>query len=136
MPKRQKWTRRWTTAASWPAGVALTSWDYMWRTTPMRRHEAGAALPDPLPSLLEFPVGVGADDVQAESDGTGPLFHRSYSTRIRGSDASPDQLMKAVKTDLNQPAPTTFARFQRLDGEPGPIELGDEYVVRMPGPWD
>ncbi len=27
------------TAATWPVGVALTSWDYMWRTTPMHRSE-------------------------------------------------------------------------------------------------
>ncbi len=43
MPRRPSATRRWLTAATWPVGVALTSWDYMWRITPMRREEASIA---------------------------------------------------------------------------------------------
>jgi uncharacterized protein (UPF0548 family) len=44
--------------------------------------------------------------------------------------------MSAIKRDLNAPAPTKFARFQQINGGPGPVEVGDEFVVRMPGPWD
>jgi uncharacterized protein (UPF0548 family) len=121
---------------TWPVGIALTSWDYMWRTTPMRRHEATATLPDDLPDLLEYPPGVSAEDVQGQQDGDGPLFHRRYRTRIRESRRSPEQLMTEVKNDLNNPAPTTFARFQQIDGQSGPIAVGNEFVVRMPGPWD
>ena len=32
-------------------------------------------------------------------------------------------------------APSEFATFQKLDVD-GPLALGDDYVVRMPGPWD
>src|SRR5436305_429118 len=39
VPKRPTPTRRWLTAATWPVGVGLTSWDYMWRSTPMHRRE-------------------------------------------------------------------------------------------------
>ena len=47
MPTRPTATRRWLTAATWPAGIALTSWDYMWRSTPLHRSEtAGDALPE------------------------------------------------------------------------------------------
>ena len=42
--------------------------------------------------------------------------------------------MEHVAEDLDRMAPTEFASFQRLDD--GPLAVGDEYVVRMPGPWD
>jgi hypothetical protein len=44
--------------------------------------------------------------------------------------------MEKLKADLNRASPTKFARFQRVLGEPGGLRVGDEYVVRMPGPWD
>jgi uncharacterized protein (UPF0548 family) len=33
-------------------------------------------------------------------------------------------------------APSEFATFQKIAGEKGRLQVGDEYVVRMPGPWD
>jgi Domain of unknown function (DUF1990) len=68
MPRRPSLTRRLGTAARWPVGVGLTSWRYMWRTTPLHRSEV--------------------------------------------------------------------ASFTKVLGEDGSMAVGDEYVVRMPGPWD
>ena len=34
------------TAARWPIGVALTSWRYLWRTTPIHRSEEAGCWPD------------------------------------------------------------------------------------------
>lgn len=136
MPKRPTAGRRWLTAATWPVGIALTSWDYMWRTTPMRRSEETASPPTQPPALMSFPSHVSAEEVQAAGDGCGPLFHRRYRIRIRGSGLSPEQLMGRVQSEPNQVAPTKFARFQLVQGEPGRLSVGDEFVVRMPGPWD
>ena len=44
--------------------------------------------------------------------------------------------MQKLQRDLNGASPTKFARFQLVHGEPGRLAVGDEYVVRMPGPWD
>ncbi len=136
MPKRPTATRRWLTAAAWPVGIVLTSWDYMWRTTPMHRREASVALEPPLPGLLSYPAEVISAEVQGQEDGSGPLFHRLYRTRIRKSRMDAPELMAKLQADLNTAAPTTFARFQRVLGEQGHLAVGDEYVVRMPGPWD
>ena len=133
MPKRPAPSRRWLTAATWPVGIALTSWDYMWRTTPMHRQEAFPSTPPPLP---ELPTGVSAEEVQGTTDGTGPLYHRRYRTWIRDCRLGADELMDAIQRDPNAAAPTTFARFQRVDGGRGRLSVGDEFVVRMPGPWD
>jgi Domain of unknown function (DUF1990) len=133
VPKRPTFTRRWLTAATWPVGIALTSWDYLWRTTPMRRHEVFSSIAPPLP---ELPAGVSPEEVQGPGDGTGPLFHRRYRTRIRDCGLGADELMEAIRRNPNATAPTRFARFQRVDGGRDRLSVGDEFVVRMPGPWD
>jgi hypothetical protein len=119
----------------WPTGIALTSWAYMWRTTPLHRQEVLEHAPDGhLPPA--YPAGVDAIEVIGPDDGGGPLFHRRYSTRIRQSELSPEALFGRLTEDLNQAAPTTFARFQKVLGDKATLALGDEFVVRMPGPWD
>jgi hypothetical protein len=127
--------RRWLTAATWPVGVALTSWDYMWRTTVMHRREVAESETDAhMPH--SYPPAVDATEVQSVHDGVGPLFHRRYRAHVRDCELDPEQLMAAVKGNLNAAAPTTFARFQRVLGDGDSLSVGDEYVVRMPGPWD
>jgi hypothetical protein len=135
VPRRPSPTRRWLTAATWPVGVVLTSWGYVWRSTPLHRQEslessAEAHLPP------AYPAGVEPGEVQGVPDGFGPLFHRRYATKIRESTLTADELFARVTENLNRVAPTSFARFQRVLGEAATLALADEYVVRMPGPWD
>lgn len=136
MPRRPSAARRWLTAATWPVGIALTSWDYMWRITPMRREEASVPPPSALPDRLRFPATVASDEVQGSDLGAGPIFHRVYRTRIRDSSMDARELMAAIQADPGRVAPRQFARFQRTHGEEGELCIGDEFVVRMPGPWD
>jgi Domain of unknown function (DUF1990) len=122
------------TAARWPAGIALTSWRYMWRTTPMHRlEEEGTADVDGPPPL---PPDSDRSELQAADDGVGPLFHRRYRVRIRDSQVSAQELFAAVSADLDRVAPSEFASFQKVHGDERRMAVGDEYVVRMPGPWD
>lgn len=135
MPRRPSARRRWLTATTWPVGIALTSWDYMWRTTPLHRREVLEPASDGhLPP--RYPDSVDATDVQGVDGGHGQLFHRRYRTRIRDSELSPEVLFGRLTANLNQVAPTTFARFQKVLGDGNAVALGDEFVVRMPGPWD
>jgi hypothetical protein len=133
VPRRPSLFRRLTTATRWPVGIALTSWNYMWRTTPLHRSETiDEGAPDPPP----LPAGLDRAELQAAGDGAGPYFHRVYRTRIRDTDVSPQELVSRITADLNGVAPGEFARFHKVLGEDGEMRLGDEYVVRMPGPWD
>jgi len=134
VPRRPTLARRITTATRWPVGVALTSWSYMWRTTPMHRSEEIGALGDDRPP--ELPPGVSGEEVQPAADGAGPLFHRRYGALVREPRLSPEQLVGLVAQDLNRVAPTEFAVFQKVAGRDDAMRVGDEYVVRMPGPWD
>jgi hypothetical protein len=107
----------------------------MWRSTPMHRRETLEASSDGhLPPRLDRDAETG-DLIQPE-EGCGPLFHRRYRTRIRQASLGPDELFSRLTTNLNRAAPTAFARFQKVFGDRDTLALGDEFVVRMPGPWD
>lgn len=125
--------RRFATVALWPFGVTLTSWHYMWRTTPMHRSELIGSVadgPPPLPDALQ------RDELQLPADGVGPLFHRRYETRIRDAGVSAEQLIDRIGRDPNCASPTEFARFRKVLGAKARLQPGDEFLVRMPGPWD
>jgi uncharacterized protein (UPF0548 family) len=134
MPGTLSRTRRLATAARWPVGLALTSWRYMWRTTPMHRsEEAGDPEGDAQPPL---PAELERAELQGPEVGTGPLFHRRYSARIRDAAWSPEELIRHVSGDPDRAAPTELASFQKVRGPAGAMRVNDEYVVRMPAPWD
>ena len=134
MSSRQSVFTRLSTAARWPVGVALTAFRYLWRTTPIHRRELyGSAKLDAPPVLAPT---VDRTGVQRHEDGVGPLVHRLYRTRIREARVTPEELIAMMGQDLDRMAPSMFATFQRLTGAENALEVGDDYVVRMPGPWD
>jgi hypothetical protein len=118
----------------WPVGVSLTSWRYLWRTTPLYREEVPGSWAEDAPPAL--PGDVDHEDVQWPGEGSGPHFRRRYSVRIEGSPLSAEELVERVMANPDRAAPREFATFQKLRGEPGELRVNDEFVVRMPGPWD
>jgi uncharacterized protein (UPF0548 family) len=125
---------RLSSAAAWPLGIALTSWHYLWRTTPVHRWELRGSLPEDGPPPLRDDVRL--DEVQGVEDGTGLLFRRLYRTRIRGARVTPEELMREITPDLDALAPRAFVSFLKTAGDERRLAVGDEYLVRMPGPWD
>ncbi len=91
-------------------------------------------MPDDAPPA--YPADLDLHDVQRPQDGVGPLIHRIYRTRIDGARISAEQLMERLTADLNTVAPSEFASFEKVHGEARRLATGDEYVVRMPGPWN
>ncbi len=134
MPASLPVTRSLGIAARWPVGIALTSWRYMWRTTPLHRQEVQGSLADDVGP--ELPAQIERDELQPAESGTGPLFHRRYVTRIREARLSARELMGRLIADPDCASPKEFATFRKTRGEEGGMRVGDEYVVRMPGPWD
>lgn len=125
--------RRWSPALRWPQGVALASWRYMWSTTPIHRWVMTGSWAEDAPP--ELPPGTDHPDLKSWEDGVGPLLHRIYRTRFTASPMSARELIAELREDMDKVAPTELATFQKAEGE-GPMREGDEYVVRMPGPWD
>ena len=132
--RQTRLSRRLATAARWPPGIALTSWRYMWRTTPMRRSEEPGSVDADSPPAV--PERVSLEELQSAEEGAGPLFHRRYRARIADPQVGPQELISQLTSDLNQASPSEFARFEKVRGRADALEVGDELVVRMPGPWD
>ena len=99
VPRYQSRTRRWTTAARWPLGVALTSWRYFWRTTPAHRWELTGSWPADAPP--DLPDGTDTEGLQQLEDGVGPLVHRIYRTRIVGAPLKAEELMGTILENLD-----------------------------------
>ncbi len=117
----------------WPIGLLLITWRYLWRITPVhRRDEPGGPgdLPPPLPD------GVDRDGIQGLADGYGALLHRRYAVRVVDPRVGPEQAVAQLAADPNVAAPQDAAVFVKTRGHGERLEVGDEYVVRMPGPWD
>ena len=134
MTARQSMRRRWSTAARWPLGVMLTAWRYLWQTTPTHRWELSGSWPEDAPPTCR------AASVRSGSNGWMTALARSSTGSTgRGSWVGVDrreQLMRRMAQDLDCVAPSEFATFQRVRVNRARSSQGDEYVVRMPGPWD
>jgi hypothetical protein len=124
---------RLATVLRWPAGIAIVSWRYMWRTTPVHRSEEEGGLAD-LPESRDADHGL-VERGQGLEAGAGPMLHRSYTVQIVRSPMSPAALIDAVAANLNHVSPE-MAVFRKTRGRQDELRQGDEFVVRMPGPWD
>ena len=134
MPRRSTLPRYVLTTLLWPFGMGLTSWQYMWRTTPMHRRELEGTMEADAPPPL--PPEVSDEGLQLVEDGAGDLFHRRYRGRFANPRLSARELIGRLQEDPNPLVPVELARFTKVAGEEGPMRVNDEYVVHMPGPWD
>jgi hypothetical protein len=106
----------------------------MWRTTPIYRYEHDGSWPaDGPPPIAD---GIDQEGVQRPEDGAGPLLRRRYTAHISGTATKAAALFAEIRADPNRVAPGTLAHFQKTAGREGELRVGDEYLVRMPGPWD
>ena len=126
--------RRLSVAARWPVGIAITSWRYMWRTTPMRRQESQGSFPDDAPPAI--PESVAHEDTQYPENGAGHMYHRRYRVLVSEAHMTPEDLMARISSDPNVVTPTELASFYKRKGQESVMSVGDEFLVRMPGPWD
>lgn len=145
---KDPWVNGWTEAAMapgherlqraavvlrWPVGIGLASWRYLWRTTPLHRNDETSPSTIAVPPL---PPEVIDDRLQQPNDGVGPLYHRRYRATICAARKSPEALVARIAKNPNWACPVEVAVFRKVHGADGCMEVGDEYVIRMPGPWD
>jgi hypothetical protein len=119
----------------WSIGLLSSGLTYPLRRVPMYRrnqHVTDTDLLDPDRDLVGDPA-----TLQRSSAGSGVLFHRSYRLRVADAELGPDELITRIAADPQAIMPNTMAHFELPDGgKVERLELGDELVVRLPGPWD
>lgn len=84
--------------------------------------------------ILQKPLVDGPLSRMAE--GTGAIFHRTYTAQIVGPQLDAHTLMARVQADLNTFAPHEIAVFEKKVGDPMRLAVGDEYNIRISGPWN
>jgi hypothetical protein len=134
VPSSRRSPRLLATALRWPVGVLLTAWAYTWRITPLHRRENSGTMEADGPRPL--PDGVPREGVQFVEEGHGAFMRRRYRVDVADSRLTAAELISRLRTDPNQVVPGGIARFRKVEGGEGSLTVGDEFVVRMPGPWD
>ncbi len=123
-------------AVGWIVGVPFASWRYLSRDIEIRREESSC--PWPIPGFPDDDCRHPgeAETLQRASAGCGPAFRRRYRVRVERPLLHAAELMAIVQNDPNTACPLEIARFEREEGGLTPIEVGEEMVVRLPGPWN
>jgi hypothetical protein len=98
-----------------------------------RREVDGDWAQDAPPEVL---AAVDLAEVQRAEDGVGPFLRRRYRVVVRDTSSSPAAIMLEIQADPNIVVPRGLARFTKVLGDEGVLRVGDEFTVRMPGPWD
>lgn len=120
--------RRW---ARWPFGMMLVTVRYLRALGDINR--SFESRQSPAPPLRDSADGT---EVQSVDEGVGAVFERTYRVRITDSTHSPEELLGFVTSNFNRATPVEVAEFsERRPKGDGP-EVGSEYEIRMPGPWN
>ncbi len=118
----------------WLLGVGLVSWRYLWETTPLHRsEEAGDQEADAPPAL---PPDLVDEAVLRADEGRGPLYHRTFEVRVARPTLSAAEVIARVHRDFKQFVPSEVVDVRCGEMGPRGLEVGDELVVEMPGPWN
>lgn len=74
--------------------------------------------------------------LQTAGDGVGPLYHRRYWVDFDEKPGSATGIMKTLIGNINACSPTVLAEFQKTKGDLRELKVGDEFLVKINGPWD
>jgi hypothetical protein len=119
----------------WVWGTAATGLLYLVRRVPIYRRDRGHHGWEPPDQTRSLPGDPRT--VQRIVDGVGPLFHRRYWIDVTDTEETAESLLELVANDLNEFVPGGISEVTTLDGShPLPLDVGDELVVRIAGPWN
>lgn len=120
---------------SWGLALLTTAIRYPFQRVPLYRRDRHGE-DTPLPDLDRALPGDPAT-LQRATDGHGTLFHRRYWISLTDEELGPEALIDRIVAEPNDLAPQPLARFEATDGGAARnLQVGDEVVVRLPGPWN
>jgi hypothetical protein len=73
---------------------------------------------------------------QPAAQGSGPWLERRYYVDLERPRLAPVQLMAAVQADVPRFSPALLADFERTRGQAGSLHEGDEFHIKIFGPWN
>ena len=73
---------------------------------------------------------------QPAAQGSGPVLARRYYLDLARPRHTPAALMALVQADLPHFSPALLADFEQTRGEKGKLRVGDEFHIKILGPWN
>lgn len=113
-----------------PRGVAGLLWRCLRPDVPVHVQEEIGDHRDMPPHLTD-----ATERDQPIERGYGPALHREFRVRCVGAQRPAADLVDAIARDMNRAVVPGVARFDYVACS-GAMTVGEELVVRMPGPWD
>jgi hypothetical protein len=123
-------------AAEWAAGIPFASWRYVAREVEIRREQSDRSWPLEGFPETDAPRAGDPSALKLPAHGYGPAYRRLYRVCVDDPLLSAEELMAVMHNDPSVACPVEVARFEKTRGRPGRIEPGDEFRVRLPGPWN
>ncbi|AIA06593.1 DUF1990 domain-containing protein [Streptomyces noursei] len=123
-----------TVLARWFLGTVLITWRYLWDTTPL--HRGGERQGDASDRPPHLPPEAVDDRVQLAEDGCGPMFHRLFRVRIASAEIDACQLIERVCHDFENFVPSEVVGIRIGELREQGLDVADELLVEMPGPWN
>ncbi len=104
---------------------------HAWRSRLIRRsHSHAATLGEQPPPHRHHP------ELQSRDDGVGPIVMRTYEVDIVDPVLEGRTLMADFRTDPDHFVPNLLAGFVRGDRPVRNLDVDDDLVVELPGPWN
>ncbi|RPD47103.1 hypothetical protein DNI29_13205 [Hymenobacter sediminis] len=73
---------------------------------------------------------------QPAHTGSGPFFERRYWVDVQHPRQSATELLQHIKCHLPEYAPDSLADFEKKQGHPHDLSVGDEFRIKILGPWN
>lgn len=120
----------------WCLGTGLVTWRYLWETTPLHRTEEPGDPEDPADSPPALAPEVAGEPLLRAEDGYGPLYHRRFTVRVAAPRRHAADVLGRVQRDFKKFVPSEVVDVHTRPLGPRGLEVGDELLVEMPGPWN
>jgi hypothetical protein len=66
----------------------------------------------------------------------GPLYHRRYWVDFKSPESQEAKILQVLIKNINTCSPTLLAEFQKTKGPQNDLKVGDEFLIKINGPWD
>ena len=76
-----------------------------------------------------------SESEQPAAQGAGPELERRYFLDLARPRHTPTALMALIQADLPRFSPALLADFEPRQGQEGSLRVGDEFFVKILGPW-
>lgn len=136
--KHNLYKMRWLTAVAVAVPVAGIIWFFVQRWKFLVVRETEVDVPVTRSSPIAPNTGAASDKSSAQpaQSGEGDFYNRIYQVDIKGSKLTKEELIQSISHNINDFAPQEMAHFEKTEGADDTFQMGDEFLVRISGPWN